>query len=325
MKTTQTITPRKPLDLESSKGNSRFVCPSCRGSLHRSVDTWECPRESFIFPAVAGIPDFVIPTRREHVSQFLRIYQDVRKIEEWGDGSPEFVLGLPYEDKTGKHPGNWHIRSRTYECFIADLRQIAPEPARVLDLGAGNCWLSLRLRNQEYHVTAVDVNLDERDGMQAARLAIPHIRSVDLVRAEFEYLPFADASFDVIVFNSSLHYTKDPLAALRRVSRLLSHGGYIYVLDSPVYKHEKHGDAMVRERRKEIGRLVGREIPDELGGSYLTFDRMTQLEAEYTVRMLRPKYGFLWNVRPVLASILRRRQPAAFMVARLAPRTPGMT
>ena len=80
-----------------------------------------------------------------------------------------------------------------------------------------------------------------------------------------------------------------------------------------------------RGSRKEIGRLVGREIPDELGGSYLTFDRMTQLEAEYTVRMLRPKYGFLWNVRPVLASILRRRQPAAFMVAKLAPRTAGMT
>jgi len=56
LKTTQTITPREPLDFESSNGNSRFVCPSCRGSLHRSVDTWECPRESFIFPAVAGIP-----------------------------------------------------------------------------------------------------------------------------------------------------------------------------------------------------------------------------------------------------------------------------
>ena len=80
------------------------------------------------------------------------------------------------------------------------------ENRRVLDLGAGNGWLAYQLSRRGHSVVAVDWSDDEFDGLgalchYAATLAACH--------ADFAALPFADAQFDLIVFNAALHYARN--------------------------------------------------------------------------------------------------------------------
>src|SRR3546814_2260458 len=50
-------------------------------------------------------------------------------------------LALPYRDTDGTDRGQWRMRARSYDYIVRHLL----EGGRVLDLGAGNGWMSYRL------------------------------------------------------------------------------------------------------------------------------------------------------------------------------------
>ncbi|MEX1138832.1 MAG: HemK2/MTQ2 family protein methyltransferase [Bacteroidota bacterium] len=296
-----------------------LICPSCRGGLVESRRGWECKNESLFFETSEGIPDFVLPERRAILGQFLRTYQTVRRNERWGSHDLRYYHELPYRDVSGEHSRIWGIRAKSYECLIEHLTQDTHgQPQRILDVGAGNCWLSLRLARLGHSVTAVDPNMDPVDGLGVALRLQNHGHTwFRPMRAEFDYLPFADGSFDTIIFNASLHYAADPYETVRKMMPLLSQKGTIYVLDSPIYGDGESGDAMVEERIESFTRGEKESLTREFAGSYLTFTELEQLRETYDVDMYFPSYGLVWNLRPFLARVLGKRQPAAFALIRV--------
>ena len=77
---------------------------------------------------------------------------------------------------------------------------------RVLDMGSGVGWLSHQLARLGHRPCAIDLNLDPRDGLAAARY---YPASWPLLQAEFDRLPLAGAQADVVVFNAALPYSGD--------------------------------------------------------------------------------------------------------------------
>ncbi|MEE9288920.1 MAG: class I SAM-dependent methyltransferase [Bacteroidota bacterium] len=293
-----------------------FVCPSCRRPLLRRDLGWECVQENFSFAISQGIPDLVLPSRRERIDTFLSIYQKIRSTEGWGSTNVDYYLSLPYRDLTGNHRRIWKTRARTFERFFYQLAERNQStPLRLLDVGAGNCWMSIRLADAGWLVVAADINMDSFDGLGVAfRLGTKGPLKFSCVRAEFDYLPFPESSFDVIVFNASLHYSKDTTATLLRALRLIKDDGALYILDSPLYQDGESGKKMVEERRGEYRKKYGISIPDEFAGNFLTYEQLDRLQPQCTLESLSPHYGMVWNLRPVLARLLSRREPASFEI-----------
>ena len=306
------------MHLQTLSSEIALVCPSCRGQLFQSENGWKCEQESLIFAATNGIADFILPHRRTSIEQFLDLYQEIRKIEGWGSENAEYYRLLPFKDITGRYGRVWQIRSKTFESFLNDLSDYVQGSARVLDLGAGNCWLSYRLSLEGHSVVAVDINLDSWDGLGAAQKFTSRDKlRFSLIRAEFNYLPFSKGFFDIIVFNASVHYVKKPTQTLLHILEFLKNDGILYVLDSPFYRDSRSGELMVEEKVGEIELKVRKKIPEEYMGSFLSPDSMREIEPFCRVQYLEPAYDVRWRARALIAKIPLRREPASFKIIKI--------
>ncbi len=81
--------------------------------------------------------------------QFLEDYRTIRSAEGRGSREPAYYLALPYRDLSGKNAAQWAIRGKSYRYFerkiLSQIERKSGRPLDVLDLGAGNCWMSYRL------------------------------------------------------------------------------------------------------------------------------------------------------------------------------------
>jgi SAM-dependent methyltransferase len=159
----------------------------------------------------------------------------------------------------------------------------------------------------------VDIFLDPRDGLRAI-----HQFSVPLngVAAEFDRLPFDNASFDLAVFNSSLHYSSDYRRTFTEVRRCLRPSGVVAVVDSPVYKMPEHGERMRAERHAHFERTYGFRS-DALGSiEYLDEPALAGLSRELGIKWTRRRawYGWRWAFRPWRARLKGQRPPSQFVI-----------
>ena len=101
---------------------------------------------------------------------------------------------------------------------------------RVLDVGCGTGSFARRLAEhfEDIAITGVDVSAGMLAEARRKTAGAPNAR---FVQASAEALPFPDASFDVVVSASALHYVPDPARALRETARVLRPGGRLALLD----------------------------------------------------------------------------------------------
>src|SRR5438093_8459185 len=101
------------------------------------------------------------------VAQFTREYTTVRRAEGWGSADRAYYQALPFVDLTGRFPAIWRIRARSYATFVSQVVEPMERRGtlRILDLGAGNGWLSNRLTQRGYSVTAIDLLDASLDGL----------------------------------------------------------------------------------------------------------------------------------------------------------------
>ena len=104
------------------------------------------------------------------------------------------------------------------------LQVLQPRPGqRVLDLGAGSCWVSEWL--QRLNVETVSVDLSE----PLLRVGLARLRPGSLVVAgDLEELPLGDASCDLAVCLNALHHVPDRARAIASVRRVLKPGGSVF-------------------------------------------------------------------------------------------------
>jgi SAM-dependent methyltransferase len=114
----------------------------------------------------------------------------------------------------------WERNFRDY------IRPHEPESLKdrlVLDVGAGSGRHSYEAHRFGAKVIAVDVG----DAIDVARRNLP--ADVVTVQADAEDLPFADASFDLVMAIGVLHHLPDPRRAAKSLARLVRRGGYIQI------------------------------------------------------------------------------------------------
>jgi ubiquinone/menaquinone biosynthesis C-methylase UbiE len=188
---------------------------------------------------------------------------------------------------------------------------------RILDLGAGNCWMSFRLAVAGHHPSAVDLLTNDSDGMGAAEHYRGHLPGLfPRFRAELAHLPFQNEQFDTVIFNASFHYAEDYEGALREALRCVRAGGMVVISDTPWYSSEESGNRMVSERHALFLHRYGTASDSIKSLEYLTDERLRELEERLSIRWTihSPRYGFKWSIRPLVAKLRNRREPSRFRI-----------
>jgi SAM-dependent methyltransferase len=289
-----------------------LACPDCHTLLEDiNSSSKRCPKDGRTFQQVKGIWRMLSLERAEYFSGFIQDYETVRRAEGRASTDATYYRTLPY------HPTNdWRIRAKSFDVFLKYVIVPAEKrnnPLRILDLGAGNGWLSNRLAARGHAVAAVDLTVNDFDGLGCYRF----YESAFLpVQAEFDHLPFEDNSIDILLFNASLHYSVNYEKTLGEALRTLGHGRKLVVVDSPVYHDADSGSGMVREREEQFRKSYGFASDSLHSENYLTYIRLDDLAHQLNLawEFITPFYGYRWITRPLLAKILHRREPAKFHV-----------
>jgi len=292
----------------------KLICPVC-GSAAAELDQvcergCPCKQCGFVMRKTEGIVRALAPDRRAFYARFLSDYSTVRNDEGRGSNDPEYYRALPYRDLSGRNPEQWRIRACTYRYFESNL--LDRTGLDVLDLGAGNGWMSYRLSQRGDRPVAVDIFTDPLDGL----LASQRLGGFPAVEAEFDHLPFADGQFDLAVFNSSFHYSTNYQTTLREARRCLKPSGSIVILDTPLYKLREHGERMREERHSYFQSKYGFRSDSVANLEYLHESQLSELSRDLRLRwqIYQPWYGWKWHARPIKARIAGRRPPSRFCI-----------
>ncbi|HEX7103987.1 MAG TPA: methyltransferase domain-containing protein [Nitrolancea sp.] len=311
---------QSPNHVEKSSVTTQFcfACPRCSSPMTMRDDrTLICADSRHTFECIDGIWRLLPADRAAYFDQFVHEYETIRRHEGRNHQKSEYYEALPFEDLSGRYVADWHIRAVSFKALVSrvarPLEARLRRPLVVLDLGAGNGWLSNRLAQRGHHVAAIDLLINTADGLGACT----HYRSrFTPMQAEFDRLPLASHQADLVIFNGSLHYSTNFKRTLTEALRVLRPEGQLVILDSPLYHDAESGRAMVREREEFFTREVGypsNALPSE---NFLTYERLRELGTALGIgwQLHEPFYGLRWAARPLRARLRRHREPARFML-----------
>ena len=249
-----------------------------------------------------GIWRCLSDARRSAIEPLLRHYRAVREREGRRRLDAAYYRALPAVAADDPHAAEWRIRRESFAHLLRGCFAAAPQACRVLDLGAGCGWLSHRLAALGHRVVSVDVLDDEVDGLGAAK---HYDVAFAAVQADFERLPFGPHQFDVVDFNGSLHYASDVAATLDGARRMLAPAGTLVVMDSPMFRSSRDGDAMMARRADSVH-----------GAGYVMYAELARFAAAHGMSAaFAPSRGPLaWRLRRAAARLRLGRAPAAFGV-----------
>ncbi len=311
-----------------------FACPVCQEPLEVVAPqrVW-CPVDELTFECREGIWRFLPPERAAALAQFRREYETVRRNEVRGSDNPAFYRMLPFVMEKSQQisqikkifslralrplrlNSDWMQRARSFKVLVD--RVVRPlevqlkRPLRILDLGAGNGWLSNRLAQRGHVMAAVDLGVDEWDGLGASR---HYETKFTCLQAEFDHLPLEDNQVDLAIFNASFHYSVNYEVTLREALRVLRPEGKMVVLDTAVYQHQSSGQQMVAEREAAFLQQHGfasNALPSE---NFLTYGRIQELASTVNVnwQLFWPVPAWRRLIRQLKVKLRRQREPAKF-------------
>lgn len=113
-----------------------------------------------------------------------------------------------------------------------------PAPlGRLLDIGTGTGRMAQLYAPSAAHVAAIDKSPEM---LRIARARLQHLppARLSLLQGDFLGLPFADESFDTVLFHQVLHYAQAPERALAEAARVTRPGGTIAIVDFAAHARE---------------------------------------------------------------------------------------
>jgi SAM-dependent methyltransferase len=293
------------MSAEARIGSGTHVCPGCAATTQCRNSIW-CA---------------LSPARINHFRKFIAEYEFIRAAEGRGSTQPEYYLSLPFKDISGGNSDQWRIRARTFRTIkqriLAPLAEFKKRPLRILDLGAGNGWMSYRLALQGHLPIAVDLLTNDRDGLGAA---IHYKTAVEplfpRVQAELDRLPFPSSVFDIVIFNASFHYSVNYERTLAEAVRCTCPGGRVVIADTPWYAEEESGRRMVEEKHARFLETYGFASDSIASLEYLTPARLQRLGNAFDLEWsyISPFYGIRWALRPLRAKLAGHRPPSQFRI-----------
>lgn len=304
-------------------------CPECRDfqiaisywSLARGNSSAYCARCDAAFEQDNGIWQGLPKRRLAYYAQFIEASEQSGE-EAGGPGSdPESYLALPFHDSKQIAARRRMIRAKTFRLLqtkiLPEITGEGDSPLVILDLGAGNGWMSYRLAQSGQQPVAVDLLTNSRNGLGAAshyRSELPEL--FPRFQAEFDNLPFADGQFDCAIFNASFHYAEDFDRTIAEAVRCLHPGGILIIADSPTYRVENNMSrrhAITRNHRLEE---IGLCAEGMAGRGYLTAERLIALEVrhEFDWSTHRCWHGLRWAGRRWLARWGQKAEPPQLVI-----------
>jgi len=148
-----------------------------------------------------------------------------------------FPTGRAWAEDLGYPPELANVPERSVESFAGvanpfTLGRLEPGE-RVLDLGCGagtDSLIAAQMVGSEGRVVGIDMTLEM---LAKARASAEELgaRNVEFLEAEAEALPFADATFDVVISNGVIDLIPDKDAVFSELARVLAPGGRIQIAD----------------------------------------------------------------------------------------------
>jgi len=179
------------------KLDDRLVCPACQGAL-LDLDCAGCGRA---YRRDRGVPDLTpLPPPHEAVRRRWGLWEALQ-----ANGEEAYELDPPSSLSVGERDD-----VRAFAAF-ADLRGV------VLDVGCG----PQRIPSYAVGMAGELVGIDPLTGEQP--------RDFAFVKGIAEYLPFADGSFDRVLFATSLDHVLSPELTLAEARRVTRRGGAVVV------------------------------------------------------------------------------------------------
>ena len=134
-----------------------------------------------------------------------------------------------YDRWAGLYDRVWRRYIRETTAALHRAAQLHPGE-EVLDVGCGTGAFEQHVLAERpgQPITGADLSAEMLAGARRKTRSVPH---ACFVQADAHDLPFADASFDVVVSASVLHYLADPAAALGEMARVVRPGGRLVLLD----------------------------------------------------------------------------------------------
>lgn len=156
-------------------------------------------------------------------------------------------------------------------------RYVDLEHARVLDIGCGIGTYVKKLEEVSRDAYGVDIDPARVRNGGSGTLSV----------AVSERLPFADASFDMVLLNEVIEHVKDDVQTLREACRVLRPGGHVVIYaPNRLYPFETHG--VYLGKRYIFGNIpLVNYLPDPLR------KRLVPHARAYTARGLRKIVGGL--------------------------------
>ncbi|HEV3141556.1 MAG TPA: class I SAM-dependent methyltransferase [Vicinamibacterales bacterium] len=289
----------------------QFACPECAEIVDASVEVCGCARCGNRYARENDLWRFLTPARATFLEPFIRQYRLVRQRDGRRQTGSGYYKALPWVAADDPHEAEWRIRRETYAHLLRRVLSAAPQSIRILDLGAGNAWLSHRLAELGHRVVAVDALDDDADGLGASK---HYSVRFPAIQADYDALPFTPAQFDLVVFNGSLHYAPDPAATIVAAHRMLAPDGAIAVMDSPMFARNRDGDAMVADMAARLESDGSVREFARTGAGYLTFGSLDAVARGIGLRaeFIRSRGSIGWRFRRRLGGIRLGRAPALF-------------
>ena len=142
-----------------------------------------------------------------------------------------------------RHAGDWdtlrslHCPDEPVEAALATALG-ERDLGSLLDIGTGTGRMAELFAPRASHVTGFDKSPEM---LRIARTRLQKLPSeqVTLAQGDFTALPFADSSFDTVLFHQVLHYAQEPEGVMAEATRVARPGGRIAVVDFAAHDREE--------------------------------------------------------------------------------------
>ena len=107
---------------------------------------------------------------------------------------------------------------------------------RVLEIGAGRCWVVAELARRGAEAVGLDILIHKYLGLETADVwmtANPGLY-FERVLGDMNRLPFQPDVFDFVVTTASMHHTETLERALQEAARVTRQQGYILLVNEPL-------------------------------------------------------------------------------------------
>lgn len=205
------------------------------------------------------------------------------------------------------------------EEWVEALEWMGVATGLALDLGGGHGIASYALARSGWNVVAVEPSPSSVTGAGAiASLAHDADLAASVARGVGEYLPFADASFDVVYSRQVLHHVGNLAALCREVHRVLRPGGIYLACAEHVVWNERQRQSFLRKH--PLHRFTDDENAFPVG-DYRRALSSGGLEVVRVLRSFDSAINYAPHTRTSLRTVLEERLgrvPGGALAARLA-------